>query len=140
MNLLGATSSGNNSREEFSTNRFLQITDCAGSGTRRDFENAQLNNNFNDGIVFAGDRDIMNYPAANPTWTVLKKKLRERYRHLTDTDFAEIENREEEWLLDVQRRIGGTPFELAHLVAEVTEKPFTCLNLTPLGERERLCA
>jgi len=82
----------------------------------------------------------MNYRALNPTWTIFKKKLRERYQHLTDADLAEIENQGKEWLLDVQRRIGGTPFEIAHLVAEVTEKPGTCLNLTPLGERERLCA
>jgi hypothetical protein len=82
----------------------------------------------------------MNYPAVNPTWSVLKKKLRERYRHLTDADLAEIENQGEDWLLDVQRRIGGTPFEIAHMVAEVTENPYASLNLTPLGERERLCA
>jgi len=82
----------------------------------------------------------MNYPGLNPTWTVLKKKLRERYQHLTDADFAEIESEGGEWLLGVQRLIGGTPLEIAHLVAEVTEKPWACPNLAPLGERERLCA
>ena len=82
----------------------------------------------------------MNNPALNPTWTVLKKKLRERYQHLTDTDLQDIENEGERLLLVVQRRIGGTPFEIAHLVAEVTEEPWTCSNLMPLGERERLCA
>ena len=82
----------------------------------------------------------MNYPALNSRWTILKKKLRERYQHLTDADLAEIENEGEKWLLGVQRRIGGTPLEIAHLVAEVTEKPWACPNLTLLGERERLCA
>ena len=82
----------------------------------------------------------MNYRALNPTWTVLKRKLRERYQHLTDADLADIENEGEEWLLGVQRRIGGTALEIAHLVAEVTEKPWACPNLTPPGERERLCA
>jgi hypothetical protein len=82
----------------------------------------------------------MNSLSLNPRWSVLKKRLRERYQHLTEADLAEIESGGDEWLLRAQQRIGGSSFEIAQLVEEVTEPPHVCLHMMAFSERERICA
>jgi hypothetical protein len=94
-----------------------------------------------DGIIPAeGLYTIMNSLSLNPKWSVLKKRLRERYQHLTEADLAEIESSGDDWLLRMQQRIGGSPFEIAQLVDEITEAPHVCLQLMAFSERERICA
>jgi hypothetical protein len=82
----------------------------------------------------------MNSLSLNPKWSVLKKRLRERYQHLTEADLAEIESGGDEWLLRIQQRIGGSSFEIAQLVEEITETPPVGLHMMAFGERERICA
>ena len=80
----------------------------------------------------------MNSLYLTPAWNDLKQKLKERYQHLTDADLESIES--EEWLQCVQRRAGGSPLEIAHLVEEVTEKQNAWPHLIQPSERERICA
>jgi len=68
-------------------------------------------------------------------WRVLKKRLKERYQHLTDADLAGIERpaKGEQWLDRIQRRVGGTPFEIACLVEEVTESQMSWKVSSPFS-------
>jgi len=69
----------------------------------------------------------------------LRVKLKARYQHLTDSDLADIEHYDEAWLDRMQRRLGGSTFEIAHLVEEVTGQQTIWPN--PLRSRtERLCS
>jgi len=82
----------------------------------------------------------MNRLSVAPLWTVVKVKLKERFGHLTDNDFAEIELVEEQLLERLMRRVNGSPFEVAHLVEgtldrQVPVKSFVCPSLKQSRER-----
>jgi hypothetical protein len=69
----------------------------------------------------------------------LRVKLKARYQHLTDSDLADIERYDEAWLDRMQRRLGGSTFEIAYLVEEVTGRQKLWPN--PLRLRaEGLCS
>ena len=53
-------------------------------------------------------------------WKVFKRKLKKRYQHLTKADLADIQKQKNsgQWLERTQRRVGGSPFEIALLVEE----------------------
>ena len=64
----------------------------------------------------------MNRLSFAPAWCVVKKKLKEHYRHLTDAHLAEVECAENEWLDRLVRHTGGSHFQIALLAEEAMEQ------------------
>jgi hypothetical protein len=82
----------------------------------------------------------MNHVLQAPVWADLKKKLKEHYVHLTEDDFAEMENHAEDWLNWLHRRAGGSALGIAHLVDEVISFPTARPLSRNSRSREALCA
>jgi len=70
----------------------------------------------------------MKHLHSTPAWPVFKRKLKERYEHLTDADLDLIEGDEHEWLERLQRIVGRSSLEIAWLAEEATEECDTGLN------------
>ena len=64
----------------------------------------------------------MNRLSFVPAWSVVKRKLKEHYRHLTDAHLAEVECAENDWLERLVRYTGGSPFQIARLAEEAMEQ------------------
>ena len=79
---------------------------------------------------------------SSPAWSILRQKLKVRYKHLTDADLKDIQSdwRSAQWLETLQRRAGGTPFEIALLVEESTEAGKGWPVSTPLSLRRSVRA
>ncbi len=60
--------------------------------------------------------------AAIPAWSLIKAHLKRRYRQLTDADLSEAESHGDGWLHCIHRIIGGSFFELAYFIEQVTEQ------------------
>jgi hypothetical protein len=56
-------------------------------------------------------------------WRVFKRKLKKRFAHPTDADFAAIESYEHGWLENLQQLIGRSPLEFAWLADEIMDRP-----------------
>ena len=64
----------------------------------------------------------MNQLSSNTAWPVFKRKLKERYQHLTDADLEAAENGDD-WGLEGLRRTVGRPFfEIVGLAEEAMEE------------------
>ena len=57
-----------------------------------------------------------------PAWTLIKTRLKRRYRQLTDADLSEAEKHGDGWLQWIHRIIGGSIFELAYFIEQITEQ------------------
>jgi hypothetical protein len=79
---------------------------------------------------------------SSPAWPIFKRKLKERYKNLTDADLREIRVhwKGEQWLDRLHERIGGSRFEIAVLVEEATEAGKGWPVSTPLSLRRNLWA
>ena len=75
--------------------------------------------------------------SSSPAWLIFKKKLKERYKHLTDSDFKDIQTewKGERWLENLHQRLGGSRFEIAVLVEEATQAEKGWPVSTPLSLR-----
>jgi hypothetical protein len=73
-----------------------------------------------DGTFPAKGIACMKRFARTSACTDLRVKLKARYQHLTDSDLVDIDHYDAAWLDRMQRRLGGSTFEIAHLVEEVT--------------------
>jgi hypothetical protein len=74
----------------------------------------------------------MNRLSSSLAWAVVKERLKKRFDHLTDDDFARMELAEEEMLERLLRRAGNPRFEMAHLVEETLEHQVP-MTTWPLG-------
>jgi hypothetical protein len=61
-----------------------------------------------------------------PAWSVFKRKLKEKYEHLTDDDLMAMELNRAEWLEQLQRVVGRSTFEIAHLAEEAANEADPC--------------
>ena len=80
--------------------------------------------------------------SSSPAWQTLKRRLKERYKNLTDSDLKELQHhcRDEAWLDRVHQRVGGSRFEIAVLVEEATEAEKGWPVSTPLALRRNVWA
>ncbi len=80
--------------------------------------------------------------SSSPAWLIFKRKLKERYQHLTDADLKVIEAdwNGDRWLDQLHKRVGGSRFEIAVLVEEVTQAEKGWPVSTPLSLRRSVWA
>ena len=71
-------------------------------------------------------------------WTVLKRRLKQKYTQLTAADLAYIESKDEELLDRLQQCLGMSRIEIAWLVEEITEdkRPVARPALSPFRNEE----
>jgi hypothetical protein len=55
-----------------------------------------------------------------PNWSAFKRRLKQKYAQLTDTDLSFFGGKEEEVLPRLQKCLGKSPLEIAWLVDELT--------------------
>lgn len=60
---------------------------------------------------------------SDPVWLSFKRKIEERYGHLSDADLALIECDENGWTERLERVLHRSPMEIANLVDEVMAHP-----------------
>ncbi len=75
--------------------------------------------------------------SSSSAWLICKRKLKERYKHLTDADLKDLQTswRGGEWLDRLHQRVGGSRLEIAVLLEEATEAEKGWPVSTPLSLR-----
>ena len=75
--------------------------------------------------------------SSSPAWIAFRRKLKERYSHLTDADLEDLQPdwQSEDWLRKLQGKARTSSLEIALLVEEATGPATSPPVSTPLSLR-----